>query len=241
MSTVIFDGHDLGTLFVVDHDVARSIPSWTPTTHEVPGRDGTLFGGTHADDTSVTVRLWAIDDTLDARREALRTLAAWLAVDSRRELVLGDEGGLRRMAVPTTMGDVSSLYGADSIDVTFECEPILYGSPASLRLTASERTKTVAVGGTAPTMPAISVTGAAKDSTLGLWRLSVDGTQLLDVTLPASTAAIEADCAARTLRVNGTVEALAMTADWLVLEPGVHTLAMAGSGTCDVTWVERWW
>lgn len=240
MSTITFDGHDLGSLFVVDHELARSLPSWTPTTYEVPGRDGTLFGGTHADDVEVTVRLWTVATTLAGRRDALRTLASWLAVDSRRELVLGDEGGLRRMAVPTTVGDVTSLYDADWLDVTFACEPILYGDTGTVRLTSSSRSKTVTVGGTAPTMPTVSVTSATKDSSLGLWRLSVDGTQALDVQLTSSSA-IAADCAARTLKVNNVVKALATTSDWLVLEPGTHTITMAGSGTCDVAWTERWW
>ena len=47
-------------------------------------------------------------------------------------------------------------------------------------------------------------------------------------------------CAAGYPVQNGSVTLLRPEADWLVLEPGTHTLAMTGTGAATVTFEERW-
>ena len=68
-----------------------------------------------------------------------------------------------------------------------------------------------------------------------------DGSYLL-ATIPSgvTTAPVIADCELRTLKVNGSTALLVPAADWLVFEPGQHTLEMAGTGAATVVYRERW-
>lgn len=235
-----FDGHDLNSLFVVS-SVQRGLPPREPTLVDVPGRSGALFGGTRATPPTITVSLYAIGSTREQRQQAMRTLAGWLAVDEPKRLVLGDEGGRYRLAVPSADASMSQWIDADSVEVTFTCpDPWLYGEVMTETL-PSGGTLAITVGGTAPTWP--TITANATGGSQGSWIVTLeDGTGIYASIPSGTTHALTADCGARTLVVNEGVAMLPPSYDWPRLTPGAHTLTMAqGTGDATVTWVERWW
>jgi len=232
-----FDGHDLDSLFVVS-EVERGLAPWEPTLVDVPGRHGSLLAATRATAVTVTATLYARAATREGRQTSMRTLASWLAVDGARQLVLGDEGGLRRMAVPTDTAPLSQWIDADAVQVTFVCpDPRLWGEHGTATVST---TATVTVGGTAPTAPTIRAT-AAQAGDGGFWRLADETGACVYVELGSGTHAIDADCAARTLAVDGATVALPPAFDWPTWAAGEHTLTLTGSGAATVEWDERWW
>lgn len=238
---VVFDNHDLTELFGVEWPVSRTAASWEPDAVDVPGRSGSVFGGTRAQPVDVSMRLWTLAETRTQRQHAVRTLAAWLAVDEPKPLYLGDEGGLWRMAIPAGGFDVSAYLNADSIPVTFRClDPVLYGERHHVDVPGNGSV-TFLVGGSAPTFPTITASDAREDSTVGWWRLRLDDGDHLDVDTGARSVPVSADCERRTLIVNDSVQMLQPLAQWLRLTPGTHTLSLAGTGAAHVQWTERWW
>ena len=237
--TVTFNAHDLSTYFTIG-EVTRSLASWEPNSVDVPGRSGAVVTGTRETPIDVTVTLWTTATSQSGRRDALRTLASWLAVDEPKALVLGDEGGLWRMALPADAADVTQNLDADSVALTFRCfDPVLYGQQATQTI-PSGGSATFTVGGTAPTWPTVTASAALEGSS-GYWRLTLDGGVHLDADTGSSAVAVSADCAKRVLLVDGLVQMLQPNADWLRLTPGTHTVAMNGTGAATLTWRERWW
>lgn len=236
-----FDGHELSDLFAVERHATRPLGAWEPTLVDVPGRDGALFAGTRRTPVQLTFDLYAIGGTREERQGAMRTLAGWLAVDSPRQLVLGDEGGLWRLAVPTGDSAQEAFLNADHVAVTFECpDPWLYGEARTATIPSGGSVE-VEVGGTAPTWPTIEceATGGTQDS----WVVTLDGGPAIYAAIPSGTELeVTADCGARTLMVNREAAMLPPAYDWPQLTPGAHTLTMAqGTGDATVTWRERWW
>ena len=247
--TIFFDGHDLGSIFIVDGAVTRTLTPWEPTLIDVGGRDGQLVGGTHATALEVRVRLHAMDGTRDQRQEALRTLAAWLAVDGPRPLTLGYEGMRYRMALPTGAPPVSPYLNGDTVEVTFVCpDPVLHGAERSVTVPGTgSKSLTWFVGGTAQTWPTISVTVAVDEADL-YWKLALDDGSYVayypTYNGAVSTDAVTIDCADRVMRRGSAPIALPLEADWLALAPGEHTLTISGtaaSSDATVTYRERWW
>lgn len=248
-NTIFFDGHDLGSIFVVDGEVTRTLTPWEPTLIDVGGMDGRLVGGTHAAALEVKVRLHAMDGTRGQRQERLRTLAAWLAVDGPRALSLADEGGRYRMALPTGAPSVTPHINGDTVEVTFVCpDPILYGEPKTVTVPGTgTKSLTFTVGGTAPTRPTVAVS-VVNDEADTYWKMALDDGSYV-VYYPVysgapSTDAVTIDCGARVMRHGSAVIALPLAADWIELTPGEHTLTISGtaaSGDATVTYRERWW
>lgn len=236
-TTVTFDGHRLTDDYVVSDLRAPLLPRRVGT-QDVPGRDGVLFTGAALAERTVRMTLAARGGTIAERQAAGRALAAILAVDGPRPLALSIDGGLYWMAVPEAGADTKRYLTANTFDVTFRItDPVAYGAQRTVTVPGGG-TATLDVGGTYPASPVISVTNARNPSG-GTWRLALVDGSYVAVDLP-SARALSIDCAARTLRVGGTVTMLQPEADWLVLEPGSRTLTMTGSGTATITYKERW-
>lgn len=236
-----FDGHDICELFTVAYHMSRRLPEWEPTLIDVPGRTGAVFGGTRARPIEIKMTLCPLAKGREERQEALRTLAAWLAVDEPKALFLGDEGGRHRLAVPTGEIEIEPYLDADTTEVTFVCpDPRLFGEVRTVAVGTTETA--LLVSGTAAAMPVIEAT-ATPDGT-GTWKIVNVGTgDYMQVSLTTGAShAVTFDCEARTLTVDGNVAMLAPTCDWLTLEPGENELKVSiGTGTANVAWRDVWW
>lgn len=240
-SIVSFDGHDLTALFTVDYQLTRGLPTWEPSLVDVPARVGSIYGGTRTVPLEITMRLCPHALDRDERHEDFRTLAAWLAVTEPKQLVLGDEGGRYRMAVPTGTAEIEPYLDADVVEVTLTCpDPRLYGEQKTT--TVGTSAKSVTIGGTAET--ALTVTVTATPNSSGNWtftNVTTDEYMLVKLAT-GSSHAVTIDCAKRTLTVDGAVKALSTDSDWLVLDPATYSMRVtAGTGTATLTWQEMWW
>lgn len=236
-----FDGHDLTVLFSVEYHMTRRLPTWEPALVDVPGM-GALFGGTRAMPATITMKLVSLDQTRDGRQEALRTLAGWLAVDEPKQLILGDEGGRYRLAIPTDEAVIEPFLNADSVEVSLTCpDPLLHGTERTVTV-PSGGSVTINVGGTAPARPTITAS-AATGSPGGAWSVTTESGSGIYASIASGTSkAVFADVATRTLTVGGSVAMLNAAYDWPTLAPGTHILTMAqGTGAATVTWEELWW
>ena len=239
--TCTFDGHDLTLLFSVEYHMSRALPTWEPTLVEVPNT-GALFGGTRALPVTITMQLVSLDSTRDGRQEALRTLAGWLAVDEPKQLILGDEGGRYRLAIPTDEAAIEPFLNADSVEVSFTCpDPLLHGTERTVTV-PSGGSVTISVGGTAPARPTITA-NSARGSSSGAWAVTTEsGSGIYAAIASNTTRAVVANVATRTLTVAGSVVMLNAAYDWPILTPGSHTLTMSqGTGAATVKWEELWW
>ena len=237
---VTFDGSDLTALARVS-DLRTSVLARDVRCEDVPGRDGSVFTGATLRPRTITLTLTLVGVGMEQRRERARELARILNVDGPRALCLSVDGGRYYMAVPST-DDVARIRPtADSFDVEFTVpDPVARGEERTLTV-PSGGSVTFDVGGTYPTRPRIAAAAAANGSG-GFWRLRLEDGSYLLATIPSGVASapVVADCEARTLRVNNFVALLVPDADWLVLEPGTHTLEMTGTGAATVTFEERW-
>lgn len=239
---VLFDGHDLSTLFTIEHHMERTLADWQPNLIDAPASVGALFGGTQPQPVTVTMELYTLADTREGRQEALRTLAGWLAVDTPRVLSLGDEGGRYRMAIPDGASKVEAYLNADSVEVSLVCpDPRLYGETSTQRMGG---TTDVTNGGTAPSYPSFAISGASGGSDGYLTITDQTTGERLSVPVASgASASVSIDCAARVVTVDNVVTMLGTTSDWLCVGGGeTHALALTGgSGTADVTLTEMWW
>lgn len=240
-TVVTFNGHVLTQNYYVS-DLRTSLLPRNIETLDVPGRNGSLFAGvTHAQRT-ITLRLTAVSKSITARQAAARALAAILAVDEPKPLQISIDDGLYYMAIPQSSDDATRWANATQFEVTFECpDPVAYGQERTVTV-PSGGSVTFTVGGTYPTMPTISASAAKNNSGIGGWRVRLEDGSYIFATIPSgvTSAPVIADCEARTLKVNGNTALLVPAADWLVLEPGEHTLTMTGTGAATVTFNERW-
>ena len=237
---VTFDGHDLTALARVS-DLRTSVLARDVRCEDVDGRDGSVYTGASLSARRITLTLSLLGVDMEERRERARELAAILNVPEPRPLCLSVDGGRYYMAVPSTGETTRIRPAADSFDVEFTVpDPVARGETRTVTV-PSGGSVTFDVGGTYPTRPRISA-AAAKNGSGGFWRLRLEDGSYLLATIPSgvSSAPVVADCEARTLRVNNFVALLVPDADWLVLEPGTHTLEMTGTGAATVTFEERW-
>ena len=237
---VFFDGYELTHLFIVS-DLKNSLLPRSVNTVEVPGRDGSLFTGTTLAARTIGLTLTVRDRTNEGRQLAARALAAILAVDEPKPLEISIDGGLYYLAIPNAGSDGHRFKNATRYEVSFVCpDPVAYGNEKIVTV-PSGGSVTFEVSGTYPTMPTISAAAAANGSG-GFWRIRLEDGSYFLATIPSGvqTAPVIADCARRTLKVNNTTALLTPEADWLVFEPGEHTLEMTGTGAAIVTFNERW-
>lgn len=236
---VTFDGHDLTRDYRVS-DLRTSLLPVAIETLQVPGRDGDMVTGRTLGARTITLRLTVMGTDQTARQAAARRLASILDVSEPRPLAISIDGGLYYMAMPNASQVGGRYLNATSFDVAFEApDPVAYGESKTVTV-PSGGSATLEVGGTYPTMPVVSAP-SAKNGSDGYWRLRLEDGSFMLVNLPTSSAyKVDADCASRVLRVADAVKALPPASDWLVLEPGSHTLTMTGTGAATITYVERW-
>ena len=237
---VIFDGHDLTQDYYVS-DLQEQLLPRNVGSVKAGGRDGEIYTGVTLASRTITMTLTAKGSTPALVQQAGRALAAILAVDEPKPLSISIDGGIYYMAVPTSPNVGQRWRHAKRHDVEFRAlDPIGYGEQRTATV-PSGGSVTIDVGGTYPTMPLITAQ-YARNGSGGYWRiLKEDGTYVLaKLSSGASGVPVIADCEARTLKVNGNVALMDPEADWLVLEPGTHTLSMTGTGAATVTWRERW-
>lgn len=236
----MFDGHELSHDYYVS-DLRDPLLVRTIGMQDVPGRDGSIFTGVRLAPKTITLRFTCVSKRMEARRAAGRRLAALLAVSEPKPLQISIDDGLYYMAVPQSADDAAQWVNATSFEVAFECpDPVAYGVERVITV-PSGGSVAFEVGGTYPTMPVVSASAAANGSG-GFWRITKEDGSYIMAIIPngISTAPVVADCLARTLKVNSNTDLLVPQADWLVLEPGEHTLTMTGSGVATVTFNERW-
>jgi predicted phage tail component-like protein len=237
---VTFNGVNLTDLYHVSNLRNSLLPKQVSSVN-VPGMDGALLTGSRLTTRTITLTLTVKGAGIEERQRAARMLAQALDVTEPAPLSLSIDGGLHYLAMPTSAGDGARYTNALRFEVRFEClDPTLHGTPERWSLTSGGSARVI-VGGTHPTTPLVEVTGA-RNGANGVWKLTLDGGDYLVATIPSgvTSAPIVADCEGRALRVNGSLQLLQPEADWLVLEPGEHTLTMEGTGTGAVTFEERW-
>lgn len=207
----------------------------------VPGMDGAVYTGSRLTERTIGVRMALTAHDLIERQWQARNIAAALASKEPARLAASIDGGLWYMAVATSTPDMTRMVGALAFDVTFTCmDPVAYGDERTVTVPSGGSVR-FHVDGTYPTMPTVYAPAASNGSG-GFWALTLkDGTHL-DATVPSglTTVPVVAKCTERILTVNGSVALLQPEADWLVLEPGDHTLTMTGAGAATVAFVERW-
>lgn len=237
---MIFDGHDLNSLFVVSRP---SFETFAPNRafQDVLGRDGTVYMGGSLIGGNISVKLSVIRKTPAQRREDLSTLFMWLDVDEPKWLVMDDQPDISYKAIPSGDMPIDSFTNADSVVVNFRLlEAAAYGDTVT-KTVPSGGSLTFTVDGTYPTKPTITA-NAARDGSSQVWGLKLDNGAFLHVaTGSASARDVVLDCENRTLTVQGAVALPTLDSDWFELAPGTHTLVMdKGTGAATVTYKERW-
>ena len=241
MRTQVFYGNVELTRWCIVSSLRRPPLVREASSEQVPGRDGAILTGVRTLPSETVLTLTVKGGTDEDRQDALRSLKAALATDEPQRLAISIDNGIYQMALATFDGEITRYENASQFDVTFTAfDPISYGEQRTITVPSSGSVS-FNVGGTYPTMPLISAPEAANGAG-GFWKLAKeDGTYVI-ATVPdgLSSAPVVVDCAKRTLTVNSTSALLQPAADWLVLEPGDHTLTMTGTGAATVTFDERW-
>ena len=239
--TVIFDGHDLGTLFTCG-DPDMSILDFRPDLETVPGRNGSAFLGSTLGDASVAFKITVTGASAAGRRAAFSTLGSWLLVDEPKHLVLPDTPDRYYLAVPSGSLDIERYVDGETAVLSFDLvDPVAYSVTERTVTVPSGGSVTFDVGGTYPASPRVQATAVRSSSSL-LWGIKLDGGDYMHVaTGSASGRAVVADCASHTLTVSNSAALMTVDSDWLELAPGSHTLSMDnGTGAATVTFRERW-
>lgn len=235
---ITYGGVDLsqfGTIESIDRDAmgAVSVAS-TP----IPGRDGSLYLGATVQPLVVSAQLRIISGSKGAMRETVRGLAGALRPDGLKPLIVSDEPSRQWMAVVKSCAIANEWLGTCLVNISWACpDPCAW----SVAQSGGAGGVDLVVGGTYPTRPVVTVTGASGDSN-GLLNVMDDGGAVLGVHLGSLTGAtVEFDCEARTAKVNGSLVPLTLSSDWWEWEPGTRRAELlAGTGTVAVTWNERW-
>lgn len=237
---MIFDGHDLNSLFVVSRPTFETFAP-NRSFQDGLGRDGTVYMGGSLIGGNISVKLSVIRKTPAQRREDLSTLFMWLDVDEPKWLVMDDQPDISYKAIPSGDMPIDSFTNADSVVVNFRLlEAAAYGDTVT-KTVPSGGSITFTVDGTYPTKPTITA-NAARDGSSQVWGLRLDNGDFLHVaTGSASARDVVLDCENRTLTIQGAVALPTLDSDWFELSPGTHTLAMdKGTGAATVTYKERW-
>ena len=237
---MIFDGHDLNSLFVVSRPTFETFAP-NRSFQDVLGRDGTVYMGGSLIGGNISVKLSVIRKTPAQRREDLSTLFMWLDVDEPKWLVMDDQPGISYKAIPSGDMPIDSFTNADSVMVNFRLlEAAAYGDTVT-KTVPSGGSLTFTVDGTYPTKPTITA-NAARDGSSQVWGLKLDNGAFLHVaTGSASARDVVLNCENRTLTIQGAVALPTLDSDWFELAPGTHTLVMdKGTGAATVTYKERW-
>ena len=237
MSSIVYNGHDFSQ-YVTAELVEPAGHALSPRTLPVPGRPGAVLLGCELPPRALRVRLFldaGITLTADERSEIRHGLYAWLVAPGGGELELPDEPGLTwRDAVVTDASDWDSLFEDGSCEVAFTCfDPVAYGDEASCAGAA------LAVGGTWPTWPVVTMTASAGASVKVTDEL---GRYVLVERQFSAGDEVVVDFAAEAVTVEGADASadVAVESTFFSLDPGAHTLTFSGCSAHTVSWTERW-
>lgn len=239
--SLIYDGHDFSTLFVWG-DPELSILNAQPDVREVSGRNGAAFVGLKYGTSTVAFTV-AAQGNAEQRRVAFSMLGQWLMVDEPKALYLPDTPDRYYLAVPSGALDLKRAIDAESAKVTFMLtDPVARGDSQTASL-PSGGSVSINVNGTAPTYLNVAAASAVRDGTSQTWGVRLDASDYLHVATGSNSArSVEIDSEERTCKVQGALALPTLDSDWLVLEPGTHTVAMDyGTGAATLSWVERWY
>ena len=235
-----FNGIELTERFLLS-DLSRPIPGTDVETVGVSGRDGVLIKSVKLLPGAVSFTLWPHWMNESELREAVRELAAIMAVKEPAKLEFSDDDGLYYMAIPNDVMAVREFVDAFAVDCAFILpSPAMYGVERTVTV-PSGGSVTFNVGGTYPTKPVITA-NATRNSSSQVWGIRLDERDFIHIaTGSASARTVAVDCNERTCVVNSSVSMITLDSDWLELEPGMHTLRMDnGTGAATVTFRERW-
>ncbi len=239
--SLIYDGHDIGSLFVYG-DPTFSILDSQPVLEDVTGRNGQAFLGMTYGSSEVTFSIGIIDDAAD-RRAAFSQLGQWLMVDEPKPLYLPDTPDRYYLAVPNGPIEVERCIRADKATVSFLLvDPIAYGETKTATI-PSGGSVSITVGGTAPITPTITAASAVRNSSALVWGVRLDSRDYVQIETGSDSARrVDIDCGERVSKVANAVKLPTILSTWLTLTPGTHTLQMYyGTGAATVSWVERWY
>ncbi len=241
MRSPVFDGHDLGLVGICG-DPQVTVFDADSKYEESPAMRGSYLLSRRWAKTQVAFSIW-VEGGADERRDKLSTLASWLDVSEPCKLVLPDTPDRYYLAVPSGSLSLKRYFGAEQGQLTFTLtDPAAFGATKSVTL-ASSGLLYVVVGGTCPTKPIITAAAAKRSAYNNAWGISLDGEDLLKVSLPSSTAVnLEIDCNDRICTVDGAISLVTLDSDWFELTPGKHAFVNNyGTGASTITWTERWY
>lgn len=236
---ILFDGHDLETLFVCG-DPVININNSAPSYQDSESRNGAVVIGKRWDVSTVTFSIGVTGDA-HTRREKLSTLASWLDVDEPKKLVIPDTPDWYYLAIPDGGVELTRGIGGEIGQLNFTIvEPAAYGEEKTATV-PSGGSASITVGGTFPTRPTIAASAVRNSSSL-VWGVRLDEGDYIHIPTGSALArTVAVDCDARTSTVQGSVVLPTLDSDWLELAPGTHTLRMDnGTGAATVKWRERW-
>ena len=130
--SVVFDGHDLGTMF----DCGEPQVDWInpqPNTTTIPSRDGVVLRDKTLGALQIVFKVTAHGGTRTERRHQFSTLASWLNVEDARPLYLPDmtdpDGEpMYYLAIPSATSSLDRYMDGDRADLTFiALSPAAYG------------------------------------------------------------------------------------------------------------------
>lgn len=242
--TLNYNSHNLESLFICG-DPQFSILNSTPKFNESDSMNGSMFLGMRYGVSTVSFTVAALG-TAAERREKFATLGQWLMVDEPKRLILPDTPDRYYMAVPQGALELNRGFDAEYAALTFTLTDPVACSTTVNSATSTDGVASFTVGGTAPTYVKVTANSALPSSTNNYWGVKKTTSNVVGMTadIGASTVGrnIVIDSEKRTFRVGGSSVAMALTGDWLTLDPGSSKLYRHyGAGEFTVEWRDRWY
>lgn len=241
MACFVFGGIDYADILEIAEIEMPAIPQTAPDMRQATCRDGALLASNRLKPLEIKVKARLVTEHTDPRDIQRRwaEVAATMRHAEPEPLSLAD--GIYYLAV---LADDSKLefktYSAFA-ELTFLCpDPVAYGDERTITVPSGGSVDFM-IGGTYPAKPTIEA-AAVRDAESLVWGLRLDGGDYIHIaTGSASARDVAIDCGARECAVNHEPSLPTLDSDWLVLEPGTHTIEMDnGTGAATITIRERW-
>lgn len=238
---VIFNGIRFSDYFDVI-DVKRPNAAVASETRAVSGRDGLVLTGSAMGTVTITVTVMLLDSSVGGRRARMREVWRLLYTKDERPLEFSEDDGLYYMAKLDGEMPVKEHVRSGGIGINFTAfDPVLYGARRSV-VVPSGGSVSFMVNGSYRTFPTISGDVNGASSTGNFWGIRLDQGANIRISMGGTTQKhVDIDCATRVCKVDGLITLPTMQSDWLSLDAGPHTIENdIGTGSCVVTWDERW-
>lgn len=238
---VIFNGIRLSDYFDVIN-VERPNASVTSETVEVSGRDGLVLTGSSMDVAKITVTIIMRETSVSERRARMRDILMLLHTKDERRLEFSEDNGLYYMAKIDGSMPFKENVRSGLLEINFTTfDPILYGRRRSV-IVPSGGSVSFIVDGSYRTLPTIEGDVVGSSETGNFWGIRLDQGSNMRVPMGGTSARhLEIDCSRRVCTVDLLLTLPTMQSNWLFLDVGPHTIENdMGSGSCVVTWDERW-